>query len=184
MFVKSLGAASLVAALVLISASQPSAPTPTTQHAASGAAATTQPGALTDALVVSDAWAAATPNGASVGGGYLTITNNSDAADALIGASSPRAPRVDLHEMTMQGDIMQMRSIPRLEIPAHASITLASGSHHLMFNDITAPFVAGQTIPVTLRFEHHAPIDVSMPVRDRGAAAPEMNMPGMDHGQH
>jgi copper(I)-binding protein len=184
MCIKSLAAAGLLGVLVLVSACQPSAPNSTAQHEASDATATTLSDAPADAIVVSDAWAAATPNGASVGGGYLTIANNSDAADALIGASSPRAPRVDLHEMTMQGNIMQMRTIPRMEIPAHSSITLASGSHHLMFNDITAPFVAGQTIPVTLRFEHHAPIDVDMPVRDLGASAPEMNMPGMGHGQH
>jgi len=168
--------------LTLISACQQNTPTPASNANAPSAASSTA--AAADTLVVSDAWAAATPGGATVGGGYLTIANTGDVADALVGASSPRSPRVELHEMVMQGNMMQMRAVPRLEIPAHGSVTLASSKYHLMFNDISAPFVAGQDVPATLRFERHAPIDVTLPVRDRGAAAPAMTMPGMGHDQH
>ena len=166
-------------ALALISACQPSG-----QAAPSANTPSSQATAAADAIAVSDAWAAATPNGATVGGGYLTIANNGDASDALKSATSPRSPRVELHEMSMQGNMMQMRPVARLEIPAHGSVALAPGGYHLMFNDITAPFVAGQDVPVTLTFEHHAPITVTLPVRDRSATAPAMNMPGMEHDQH
>ncbi|HVY86451.1 MAG TPA: copper uptake system-associated protein [Caulobacterales bacterium] len=122
-------------------------------------------------IELADAWAATTPNGATIGAGYLTIINGSNEADALVGVSSPRAPRVQIHEMTMQGGMMQMRQVARVDLPAGARVVLAPGGYHIMFMDIPRPFIAGQSIPLTLRFDHHRPIEVSLPVRDRGAAS-------------
>lgn len=129
------------------------------------------PGAVAEATApaigIVDPWAAATPNGVTVAAGYLTIVNNTDEADALIAVSSPRAPRVEVHEMAMEGDVMRMRAAGRLEAPAHGSITLAPGSYHLMFMDIATPFVAGESVPVTFTFEHAGAVTTELPVRDR-----------------
>ena len=105
--------------------------------------------------------------------GYLTLINDASAEDALLSASSPRAERVEVHEMTMDGGVMQMRVVERLSIPAGQSIELAPNGRHLMFYGVTQPFAVGETIPVRLTFEHAGDVDVSLPVRRPGAASAE-----------
>jgi copper(I)-binding protein len=116
-------------------------------------------------LHVEDAWAAPTPGGVDVAAGYLTIVNGADADDTLIGAESPRATRVDLHEMTMAGSVMQMRTLPSLPVAAHTEVTLAPGGRHLMFNGVKQAFIPGDDIPVDLTFAHAGKIHVVLPVR-------------------
>ena len=116
-------------------------------------------------LTVHDAWASPTPGGASVSAGYLTVTNGTTADDRLIGASSPRADRVELHVMEMDGAVMRMRPAEILDVPAGGELTLTSGGAHLMFVDVGQPFTAGEEIPVQLTFEHAGTVDVTLPVR-------------------
>jgi periplasmic copper chaperone A len=121
--------------------------------------------------VISNAWAAVTPGGAKVGAGYLTVTNPGAQDDHLVSASSPRAAHVEIHDMKMEGDMMTMHSMDEgLVVPAGKSAALKPGGGHLMFIDITTPFVAGETIPVTLTFEHAGAIEAQLPVRPIGAA--------------
>lgn len=122
------------------------------------------------ALRVEDAWAAPTPGGVDVSAGYLTIANGTAEADALVGASSPRAASVEVHEMTMDGGVMQMRAVAQLEIAPGQSVSLAPGGRHLMFMGVAQPFVEGETIPVWLHFEHAGDIEVSLPVRNAATA--------------
>lgn len=121
------------------------------------------------ALTVHDAWAAPTPAGVDVAAGYLTISNHTRAADRLLGATSPRAERVEIHEMTMNGSVMQMRSVDRLEIAAGSDVQLGPGGMHLMFFGVTEPFAQGQTIPLHLVFQNAGAMDVELPVNRRGA---------------
>jgi copper(I)-binding protein len=107
--------------------------------------------------------------------GYLTLVNDSANADHLLSASSPRAERVEVHEMTMEGGVMQMRAVERLAIGPGQSIELAPNGRHLMFYGVTQPFAAGETILVRLTFEHAGAIDVSLPVRRLGASAAAHN---------
>ena len=124
-------------------------------------------------LYVEGAWAAPTPGGVDVAAGYLTLVNGTANDDALVGASSPRAASVAVHEMTMDGGVMQMRPAPRLALGAGQSIELAPNGRHLMFFGVTEPFAVGETIPVQLTFEHAGEIDVSLPVRRPGASSAE-----------
>jgi periplasmic copper chaperone A len=117
------------------------------------------------ALAIESPWAAPTPGGVDVSAGYLTIANGTAEADALVSASSPRAASVELHEMTMDGGVMQMRAVTRLEIGAGQSVSLAPGGRHLMFMGVTQPFAVGETIAVRLHFEHAGEVDVSLPVQ-------------------
>lgn len=128
-------------------------------------------------LSVADGWAAPTPAGVDVSAGYLTITNGTAAADHLLSATSPRAARVEVHEMAMDGAVMQMRPVERLEIAPGESVHLAPGGRHLMFYGVTQPFADGETIAMQLVFETAGAIDVSLPVR-RGA--PDTH--GAEHG--
>ena len=137
--------------------------------AAAFALAACTPAAETEApagrLEVSGAWAAPTPGGVNVSAGYLTIVNGADEADRLVSASSPRAGRVEVHEMVMTGDVMQMRPAAAIEIAPGAEVALAPGGMHLMFYEIATPFAEGEDVTVTLTFEHAGAVDVSLPVR-------------------
>lgn len=119
-------------------------------------------------LIVRDGWAAPSPAGVDVAAGYLTIANGTSAVDRVLSVTSPRAERVEIHEMAMEGAVMQMRPVPQLEIPAGQEIRLAPGGMHLMFYGVTEPFAEGQEIPVQLHFETTGAVDVSLPVRRAG----------------
>ena len=120
--------------------------------------------AQTHGLHVENPWASPTPGGVNVSAGYLTIVNDSDIADRLTGASSPRAASVDLHEMSMDGPVMRMRTSGPIAIPAHGRVTFAPGGLHLMFNNVTAPLVEGERIPLQLTFEHAGVVSEELPV--------------------
>ena len=122
------------------------------------------------ALRVDNAWAAPTPGGVDVSAGYLMLVNATAAEDVLVGVSSPRAARVEVHEMTMQDGVMQMRAVERLAVPAGGSIELAPSGRHLMFYGVAQPFAEGEAIPVRLTFERAGEMDVSLPVRRPGAS--------------
>ena len=138
-------------------------------------------------LVLDNAWSRATPGGAKVGGGYLTVDNKGSAADKLIGGSSPAAGKVEVHEMAMNNGVMTMRPVKDgLSIPAGKSVTLSPGGYHLMLMDLKAPLKKGDKIPVTLKFEKAGNVNITLDVRDigaTGATSGQMNhaKPGMDH---
>lgn len=103
-------------------------------------------------LVVADAFSRATPGGGP-GVAYLTIRGG-DAADRLVSVSSPRAAKVGLHTMLMQGDVMRMREVDAIEVPAGGTVTLAPNAPlHLMLEGLTAPLKAGERVPLVLHFE-------------------------------
>lgn len=118
-------------------------------------------------IAAEDPWIAATNPGAGVGGGYVTLRNTGATADRLISASSSRAGRVELHEMSMTGGMMRMRPVAGIDVPAGGSVSLAPGGLHIMFIDIDAQFENGQRVPVTLHFEHAGAVDVVFAVRTR-----------------
>jgi periplasmic copper chaperone A len=128
---------------------------------------------------ISAAFSRATLPNAPVGGGFLVIENTGDTDDRLVSATSAAAPDVQIHEMGMDGDVMRMRQLPDgLPIPAGETVTLAPGGYHLMFMQITQPFVEGETVPVTLTFEKAGTVDIELPVMGAAADAPAA------HGEH
>ena len=105
-------------------------------------------------LVISQAWTRATPGGAKVGGGYLTIENKGATADRLIGGATPAAARFEIHEMSMSDGVMKMHPVAGgLTIAPGKTVKLAPGGYHLMMIDLKQPFKQGETVPVTLRFD-------------------------------
>ncbi|MEZ6022823.1 MAG: copper chaperone PCu(A)C [Hyphomonadaceae bacterium] len=127
--------------------------------------ADSSPATPADTLTLSGPWAAPTPNGVDVSAGYVTIRNGTAEADTLIAVSTPRATRSEIHQMSMDGGVMRMRAMERLEVPAGGEVALAPGGMHLMFFGVSEPFVQGETIPVTLTFEHAGDVDLQMQVR-------------------
>lgn len=118
-------------------------------------------------------WARATAPQQKVGGAYVTLTSPVD--DRLMGASSPAAGRAEVHEMTMDGQVMRMREQKDgVALPAGKPVALAPGGYHIMLMDLYKPLVAGQTITVQLRFQHAPPMDLDVKVAPIGAQGPAM----------
>ncbi|MCA6120589.1 copper chaperone PCu(A)C [Bradyrhizobium sp. WSM 1704] len=131
-------------------------------------------------LVITQAWTRATPNGAKIGGGYLTIENKGSAPDRLIGGSGDIAGRVEIHEMAMDNGVMKMRPLDKgLAIEPGKTVKLAPGGLHLMMLDLKNPLKQGDKVPVTLQFEKAGKVTVSLDVQSVGAQSP-----GGDHSGH
>lgn len=120
---------------------------------------------------VENAYTRATAPGQQVAGGFFKIENKG-AADQLVSASSPAAGEVQLHEMAMDGNVMKMRQVKDIPVPANGSVELKPGGLHLMFMNIKAPLAAGETVPVKLKFAKAGEVEVKMPVNSTAATAP------------
>jgi copper(I)-binding protein len=99
-------------------------------------------------LKVDNAWARAPAPGQKVASAYAELTSPSNAA--LVAAASPVAERVELHSMTMDGGVMRMRPVPRIELPAGKTVTLAPGGLHLMLFGLKQPLKDGDKVPLEL----------------------------------
>jgi copper(I)-binding protein len=125
-------------------------------------------------LVLSEPWSRATPKGATVGAGYVTIRNQGQAPDRLVGAASPAGAKAELHEMRMDGNTMRMRPVKDgVVIAPGQTVTLQPNGYHLMITGLKAPLRQGDTLPATLTFEKAGKVDVPFEVRAVGG--------GMDH---
>jgi copper(I)-binding protein len=123
---------------------------------------------------IKDAWSRATPEGANVDVGYLTITNDGDAPDRLVSADADFAGQAEIHQMTMNNDVMQMRPVPDgVTIPAKGSVVFSPASYHLMFMGLKGPLKQGDAVTGSLTFEHAGKVNVTFQVEAMGASAPE-----------
>ncbi len=130
-------------------------------------------------LVITQAWARATPNGAKIGGGYLTVENKGSTPDRLIGGSTDAAAKLEVHEMAMKDGVMKMRPLDNgLVIDPGKTVKLAPGGYHLMMFDLKGPLKQGDTVPITLKFEKAGEVKVSLAVQGIGAQAPGDAAPG------
>ena len=124
-------------------------------------------------LVISQAWSRATPNGAKIAGGYLTIENKGAAPDRLIGGAGDVAGRIEVHEMSMNNGVMTMRPLDKgLTIEPGKTVKLAPGGYHLMMLDLKSPLKQGDKVPVTLEFEKAGKVKLSLDVEGVGAQTP------------
>jgi hypothetical protein len=107
---------------------------------------------------------------------YLTLYNSSGAPDRLIGARSPAAAQVSLHESRVVGGVAQMRSLPSIPVPAHGAVVLSPGGRHIMLVGLRSSLRVGDRVPVVLIFAHQGAISAQALVR---AGAPAASMPSM-----
>lgn len=124
---------------------------------------------------VQGAWVRGTVPQQKATGAYMQISSTAGAK--LISASSPAAGVVEVHEMKMNGNTMQMRAVPSLDLPAGQAVALKPGGHHFMLLDLRAPLNSGDTVVLNLVVEgrdgKRETLVVKAPVRALGAAAPE-----------
>jgi copper(I)-binding protein len=124
-------------------------------------------------LVITQAWSRATPGGAKIAGGYLTIENTGSTADRLIGGSGDVTARIEVHEMTTSNGVMTMRALDKgLVIEPGKTVQLAPGGYHLMMFDLKGPLKQGDKVPVTLEFEKAGKVRLSFDVQGLGAQGP------------
>jgi hypothetical protein len=123
-------------------------------------------------LAVVDAWARATPPGAGVAAAYLTIDNAGGGADRLLGASSDAAGRVEVHETRRDGEVMRMRKAEPLDIPAGERVVFGPGGLHVMLMELKEPLHQGDTLSLTLRFEHAGEVRVQASILAGDATHP------------
>jgi len=102
-------------------------------------------------ISVTDAWARATMPGQPVSGAYMQIQSDADAR--LLSVSSSVVPRVEVHEMSMDGGVMRMREVKSIELPKGKTVSLAPGGFHIMLMNLKKPIAVGDVIPLTLEVE-------------------------------
>ena len=122
--------------------------------------------AWAEGIVVEDAYARASTPTAKSGAAFMVLMNTSDQDDRLVAAKSDVAARVELHTHREIADgVMKMMEVEEgFVIPAGGSHMLARGGDHVMFMGLNEPFADGDTVAVTLVFEHAGEVAVEIPV--------------------
>jgi copper(I)-binding protein len=118
-------------------------------------------------VTVAEPWVRATVAAQKATGAFMTLTSAQPAK--LVGVSSPAAGAVEVHEMKMENDMMKMRQMQALELPAGQTVKLAPGGYHLMLLDLKQPLKDGDKVPLTLEIEDakkvRSKITVEAPVK-------------------
>jgi copper(I)-binding protein len=124
-------------------------------------------------LQIGNPWARATPKGAKVSAGYLTITNKGTQPDRLIGGSAAPASRFEVHTMVTENGVAQMRQVEALEIKPGETVELKPGGMHVMLMGLKQPLQPGQAMKGTLVFERAGTVAIEFAVQAPGAGAPK-----------
>jgi copper(I)-binding protein len=112
-------------------------------------------------LEIDHPWSRATVATAKNGAVFLVIKNEGGTADRLIAASSPVAEKAELHEMVMDNDVMKMRMVGAIDLPAGRSVALEPGGFHIMLMGLKKPLEESRSFPVTLTFEKAGNVTVT-----------------------
>ncbi|AMJ62232.1 copper chaperone PCu(A)C [Bosea sp. PAMC 26642] len=121
-------------------------------------------------LKIGHPWSRATPAGAKVGGGYLSIENTGTEPDRLVSISAAFSGRIEVHEMATTDGIMTMRPLDAgLVIPAGGKVELKPGGFHIMFMDLQQPLKQDERLKGVLTFEKAGPVEVEFKVEGIGA---------------
>ena len=122
-------------------------------------------------LKIGHPWARMTAPGQPSGGAYLKLQNNGSAADRLVGGSTPAADHVEMHSMSMDGDVMKMREGKAIDVAPGQTVELKPGALHLMLVGLKAPLKAGDKVPMTLKFEKAGEVKVELKIEELAPGA-------------
>ena len=123
------------------------------------------------AIAIKDAWVRTTVPGQKATGAFMKITAKE--GTRLVGASTPVAGVAEVHEMKMDGDVMKMRALPGVELPAGKTVELKPGGFHVMLMDLKAALPKDSTVPLTLLFKDAKGVESKMELKlPVSAAAP------------
>ena len=147
---------------------QPAATSPGTGP---GTGPTTGPTTEPATIAVEQPWARAAIAGGT-GGAFLILRNTGAQADRLLAAATPAARNVEIHETVRDGEVMRMRPVAGIDLPAGASVALRPGGAHVMLIGLAEALRPGATIPLILTFERAGRVEVQVAVQAAGAAGP------------
>jgi copper(I)-binding protein len=134
---------------------------------------------------VKDAWVRTTVQGQKGTGAFMKLTARDGMR--LVGAASPVAGVVEVHEMKMEGDVMKMRPVTSLDLPAGKTVELKPGGYHVMLMDLKAALPKDSTVPLTLTFKDakgaESRMELKLPVATTapGAAPAAAGAPAHKH---
>ena len=127
-------------------------------------------------VTVADPWVRGTVAQQRATGAFMKLS--SPAGARLVEVRSPVAGVVEIHEMSMDNNVMRMRRVPVLELPAGKPVELKPGGYHVMLMDLKQPMKAGESVPITLVFEDkdskRQTVEVNAQVRALNAPAGKM----------
>lgn len=139
--------------------------------------------AAAPAVQVEGAWARASVQGQKGTGAFMKLTAKESLK--LVAAASPAAGVAEVHEMKMEGDVMKMRALPALDLPAGKTVELKPGGYHVMLMDLKAPLAKGATVPLTLVFKDaqgaESKVELQVPVSAQAPGAAGGHGMGMKH---
>lgn len=133
----------------------------------------------TGAIIVQDAMANAVPLAGGNGAIYFTVMNGTAQADRLVAVESEVAASTTMHESINDNNVVRMEARPDgFALPAGGRVELAPGGKHVMLMNLKAPLTEGETITITLRFDHAAPFSVTVPIMALGSKMTEEHQHG------
>ncbi|GJE55958.1 MULTISPECIES: copper chaperone PCu(A)C [Methylobacterium] len=133
-------------------------------------------------LKIGHPWSRATPGGAKVAAGYLSVTNAGAETDRLIGGTLENTGRVEVHSMSVEGGVMKMGPVEGgLEVKPGETVTLKPSGYHLMFTGLKAPLKQGEMVKGSLTFEKAGSVPVEFKVEGIAAATSGDEHAGHDH---
>lgn len=141
------------------------------------------PAARAGAVEIHAPWSRASAGMARAGGAFMTLVNTGDEDRAVVAADSDVADKVELHTHIKEGEIMKMRQVEKIEIPAGGTTMLQPGGYHVMLIGLHAPLEEGQTFDITLTLDNGDTATVATQVKGVGAmsASGGHHMGGMKH---
>lgn len=141
-------------------------------------------GTAVSGIVVQQAYTFPSRPGVPNAAVYFEVVKNAGSApDALLSASGDVARRIELHEMVVQDQVMRMRQLPKIDLPAGEAVNMAKGSaYHVMLMGLHEPLKAGQRFPLTLHFKEAGEQTVTVEVKEAAKAGKTKG--GHDHHGH
>jgi hypothetical protein len=118
-----------------------------------------------DGITIQDAWTRATPGNARTAAVYFTAINRGSESDRIVSAASPASDRAEMHTTIRDGDIMRMRRVISVDVPAGGRAEFKPNGFHVMLTGLKGPLKAGDKVPLTLHFDRTGDMTVTVTVR-------------------
>jgi periplasmic copper chaperone A len=135
-----------------------------------------EPAASIGGITIREAWARASMGQTGTSAVYMTLEASGGQGDRLVAAASPDAARAELHTSTMENGVAKMRPLAAIEVAPGEPTVLEPGGPHVMLVGLGRKLVEGDTLPLSLTFEHAGTVELQVPVRGMGS--------GTNHGGH
>ena len=133
-------------------------------------------GEAADQVDVSGAYVRAVPPGQPNSAAFMALANQSDSDHALVAAESSVAEAVEMHSHTMEGGMMRMRRVERIDLGAGETVIFQPGELHVMLIGLTRQLEPGQQVDLTLIYEDGSRTQMAAQVQ-------KISVEGVAHGK-